>query len=284
MTLAAMSSQHQPDRFDPRALAQELVRAYTTGAAIAVPPSARDASFDLNTAYAVEEEFKRARLASGRKVAGVKVGYANKAMWRVLKLETLVWAHMYDDTVHYAGGGTADYTLPPHRAPKIEPEIVFRLRELMVSDDADAASALQHVEWLAVGFEVIDCPFPDWQFKPADFIAAFGLHLGLVVGDPVPVTADSTPALAESLASFKLRVSRNGELVEEGSGKNSLRSPALCLAELGAAVRRRNGVPLGAGELISSGTLTSGHLIARGETWQADVDSLPVPPLTVRIG
>jgi hypothetical protein len=29
-------------------------------------------------------------------------GYANKAMWRALKLDTLVWAHMYDDTVRYA--------------------------------------------------------------------------------------------------------------------------------------------------------------------------------------
>ncbi len=42
------------------------------------------------------------RRAAGRKTVGVKVGYANKAMWRVLKLDTLVWAHMYDDTVRYA--------------------------------------------------------------------------------------------------------------------------------------------------------------------------------------
>ena len=45
---------------------------------------------------------KRRRVAAGHRVVGVKVGYANKAVWRVLKLETLVWASMYDDTVRFA--------------------------------------------------------------------------------------------------------------------------------------------------------------------------------------
>ena len=35
---------------------------------------------------------------AARATVGRKVGFANKAMWRVLKLDTLVWAHMYDDT------------------------------------------------------------------------------------------------------------------------------------------------------------------------------------------
>ena len=39
---------------------------------------------------------------AGIATVGRKVGFANKAVWRVLKLETLVWAHMYDDTVRYA--------------------------------------------------------------------------------------------------------------------------------------------------------------------------------------
>ena len=51
----------------------------------------------------------------GRKTVGVKVGYANKAMWRVLKLDTLVWAHMYDDTVRYANANVATLSLA-HRS------------------------------------------------------------------------------------------------------------------------------------------------------------------------
>ncbi len=269
---------------DTNALAQELLRAYTTGAVVASPPSAQYEDFDLNAAYSVEAEFARLRGQCGLETVGRKVGYANKAVWRVLKLETLVWAHLYNDTVHDAIGNSAELTLPYYRSPRIEPEIVFRLNQPVTSGGLDAAAVLHNVDWLAIGFEIIDCPFPEWQFKPADFVAAFGLHLALVVGQPLYVKADLVPALVNGLASFKVRVSKDGQFVEEGSGKNSLRSPALCLAELAGAVLRQPGAaPLCSGELISSGTLTTGHPVTRWETWQAEIDGLPLSNLTLRL-
>jgi 2-oxo-3-hexenedioate decarboxylase len=269
---------------DIHALAQEMLAAYTTGAVIPVPPSARQEEFDLNSAYAVEAEFCRLRKHNGRRTVGLKVGYANKAMWRVLKLETLLWAHMYDDTVHYAGENSAELQLPYHRSSKIEPEIVFKLKQPMASAGLDAAAVLQNIDWLAIGFEIIDCPYPDWQFKPVDFVAAYGLHLALVIGQPLPLESELLSTLVYGLANFKVRISRNGQPVEEGSGKNSLRSPALCLAELaGALLRRPEAVPLATGELVSTGTLTAGHSIARGETWQVEVDGLPLSRLTLRL-
>ncbi|MEI9814485.1 MAG: hypothetical protein WDO18_18390 [Acidobacteriota bacterium] len=66
-------------------------------------PSAN--GFDLDAAYALENDVMRLREQAGQKTAGRKVGYANKAMWRMLKLNTLVWAHMFDDTVHFAPQG-----------------------------------------------------------------------------------------------------------------------------------------------------------------------------------
>src|SRR5436853_7175504 len=124
---------------------------------VAVPPSACP-GFDLNRAYEVENKLKQWRQAAGHKSVGSKVGYASKAVWRVLKLETLVWAHMYDDTVHHAGAGAAELVLPYYRSPKIEPEIVFCLKQPLASGGLDAATVLQSVEWLAIGFEIIDCP------------------------------------------------------------------------------------------------------------------------------
>ena len=269
---------------DTIGLAQEILFAYNSGSIIATPPSARDPDFSMNAAYAVEVEFASLRKEAGRKLAGLKVGYANRAMWRVLKLETLVWAHMYDDTVRYANGTSATLALPPHRSPKIEPEIVFKLKQPIAASGLDAAEVLRNVDWLAVGFEIIDTPFPGWQFKPVDFVAAFGLHLGLVVGEPAQVKSELIATLVENLASFKLKVSMNGQFVEEGSGRNSLRSPALCLAELAGSVLRQPGsAQLTAGNLVSSGTLTAGHPIARGEVWRVEVDGLPASGLTLRL-
>jgi len=255
-------------------LARELLSAYETGQAIPIIPSARP-GFDLNMAYEVEATLKRLREDEGHKAVGRKVGFANKAMWRVLKLETLLWAHMYDDTVYYSKDCSASLTLAHPRSLKIEPEIVFGLKQ-PVMEGSDAAAALASVDWLAIGFEIIHCPFPDWRFQPADFVAAFGLHLGLIVGEPIRIEPARIPALLEDLARFKVRIFKNGEFVEEGSGKNSLRSPALCLAELGRAT------PLGAGDLVSSGTLTAGHAMAKGEAWRVEVEGLPLSGFTLR--
>ncbi len=158
-------------------LARELLCAYETGKMVAVPPSRRP-GFDLPTAYAVEATLQQFREAGGHKAVGRKVGYANKAMWRALKLETLVWAHMYDDTVHCSDRDSTTLTLAHPPSLKIEPEIVFGLKQPVTGKAPDATAALASTDWLAVGFEIIDCPFPEWRFRPSDFVAPsdFMLH------------------------------------------------------------------------------------------------------------
>lgn len=68
------------------------------------------------------------------------------------------------------------------------------------------------------------------------------------------VSAASIPALVDELPRFKVRLTKNDELVEEGTGKNSLYSPALCVGELAA-----------------------------GETWSAEVDGIALAPLALAI-
>ncbi len=275
-------------RDEVESLARELLSAYETGEMVAIRPSARP-GFDLNMAYSVETALKQLREASGHKAVGRKVGYANKAVWRLLKLETLVWAHMYEDTVHYANGNSATLALAHPHSLKIEPEIVFGLKQAIPTagpENLDASAALAFADWLAIGFEIIDCPFPEWKFQPSDFVASFGLHAALVIGDRTPVQSADIPTLVEQLARFKVRISKNDEFVEEGSGRNSLKNPALCLAELSSAIARRfPEAPLGAGEIVSSGTLTAGHLTGSGDLWTVEVEGLSLrqPSLTLRL-
>jgi 2-oxo-3-hexenedioate decarboxylase len=265
-------------------LADELQQARQTRRADVTPPSARGAAFDLDAAYAVERELSRRRQAEGRTVVGRKVGYANKAVWRALKLDTLVWGGMYDDTVALAPQNDAVLSVAPLVAPKIEPEIVFRLGDAVPPGLTGPADVLERVEWIALGFEIIDCVYQDWKFQPADFVASYGLHAALIVGAPMTVDAANAPVLGEALAAFKVQLLRNGEPAEQGGGRNSLRNPALCVAELATAISRRAGAePLAPGELISSGTLTESRLIAPGEIWSATVEGLALPALTLRI-
>jgi 2-oxo-3-hexenedioate decarboxylase len=196
-------------------------------------------------------------------------------MWRILKLDTLVWASMYDDTVHMAPGGLFALPIGKYRSPRIEPEIVIKVR------DAQAGEGLAGAEWVAFGFEILDNPYPDWHFQPVDFVAAWGLHAGLIVGPPVAVTVENREALEAQLADFKLELLRGDEVVEEGAGKNSLRSPARCVTEVLRAAAAR-GDALRAGELISTGTLTEAQPIAPGEEWRAELNGLPLRNLRVQ--
>jgi 2-oxo-3-hexenedioate decarboxylase len=235
-------------------------------------PSAN--GFDLDAAYALENEVKQLHVAAGHTVTGRKVGYANKAMWRILKLDTLVWAHMFDDTIHTAPAGHCDLAIRHFHSPRIEPEIVVKIAD-------PGKEGVPSFEWIALGFEILDNPYPDWKFTPIDFVAAWGLHAALIVGPAMAVTHSNAEMLVNQLAEFKVSLLRNGELVEEGAGKNSLRSPALCVAELARAAAER-GEPLQKGELISTGTLTNAQPIAAGEEWRAELNGLPLSSLRVQ--
>lgn len=267
---------------DRQALAGEFLAARESGQMISVPPSARESGFDLYAAYAVEQELAGLRAAKGHKPVGYKVGYANKSIWPALKLDTVAWAHMYKDTVFDANDNEASLSLARTRAPKIEPEIVFKMKRALDGTTLDPAAVLDAVEWIALGFELVDCPFADAKFQPADFIAAFGFHAALVIGTPRPIQSSGVPPLFEQLATFTVRLSKDGQLVAEGSAKNVLRSPALCLMELASGMARRQAATLAAGDLVSSGSLADAQPVAHGETWTAVVEGIDLPPLTVR--
>ncbi|HEY1303889.1 MAG TPA: fumarylacetoacetate hydrolase family protein [Vicinamibacterales bacterium] len=267
---------------DTNLLANEIADAYANRRILAIPPSARYGGFDLAAAYAVEAELTRRRRAVGFRTVGLKVGYANKAVWRALELSTLVWAHMYDDTVHLATGNRVSLSLARTISAKIEPEIVLALKRPLVPGISDPAAVLDAVESLALGFEIIDCAFADWKFRPPDFVAAYGLHAALIVGEPQPIDPARISALVEALAQFRVKLSKEHALIDEGSARNSLRSPALCLAELVAAVAKQCPTDqLESGDLVSTGTLTESKPIAPGETWSAAIEGLDLPALTV---
>jgi 2-oxo-3-hexenedioate decarboxylase len=267
---------------DAEAIAAELVEAYSTGTRLSRTLSSRE-GFSLQAAYAVEAALARLRSAAGRRVVGRKVAFANAAVWPTLKIDTVAWASMYDDTVQPAetDGRTA---VPFTFAPKLEPEIVFKLRTTVDGDPTDPVAVLGAVEWLSLGYEIVDCPFADWTFQPPDLVAAFGFHAGLVLGRPTHVTPENLTSLAGQLSTFTLTLFKNDVRVEQGGGRNVLQSPALALGELAAAIRRTPGArPLQAGELVSTGSLTTPPFIGRGETWRAEPDGLDVASLTMAI-
>src|SRR5258705_2824170 len=106
---------------------------------------------------------------------------------------------MYDGTVQRAQDPEC-IDVPCQYAPKLEPEIVFKLKAAVDGDPTDPVAVLRAVEWLSLGYEIVDCPFADWQFQPPDLVAAFGFHAALVLGAPTAASSAELPAPATRAA------------------------------------------------------------------------------------
>ncbi len=258
------------------ALAEEIYKAHMAGQIVEARPSSRDEEFDMTAAYGVVGELARLTGEGGWTPAGRKIGFTNKTLWPRLGLDTIVWGYVFDKTVSYAKGNQISHSLANTVAPKIEPEIVFKLKNPLVAG-SDVATTLAAIEWLALGFEIVDCPYPNWRFRPVDMVAAFGFHSALIIGEP-QAPGDLAKLVAQ-LPALKLKLSKNGVVAAEGVGTNVYDSPALCLGQLAETVK--GSAPLMAGEVITSGTLTDAMPIAVGESWTAELDGLDLPSLTI---
>jgi 2-oxo-3-hexenedioate decarboxylase len=269
-------------RPEVEALAERLIAAYDSATTL-VPLSAGVAGFDVAAGYQVLAEIERRRIAQGWRPAARKIGFTNRTIWARYGVYQPMWAHAWAHTVQYAPSGHAVQSLARLVQPRIEPEVVFRLRApVPITDDQDAI--LRCVEWIAPGFEIVQSHFPEWKFTAADCTAAFGLHGALVVGAPVAVTPANCAALVAAMPTFTLELTRAGTRVDTGTGANVLGSPALALAHLAGVLATQSWAPpLAAGEVISTGTLTDAWPVAPGETWRSDYGALGLAGLTLTL-
>ena len=244
-------------------------------------PSA-DPDFDLAASYRVAHGLHRAQTEQGKQLVGRKIGISNRAAWDKLGLSDVVWGYVFDDTVFYAPDNRHTLSLDGLHAPKLEPEIVFGLKSAPPTGSRDPVELLEAVEWLALGFEVVQNPYPDWQFKPADLVATFGFHGALVVGRRVSLKGTSQSRLAGTLAETVATLYKNDTVVAEGGGKNVVDSPAVALGHLADLIAADpDAAPLRAGEFVTTGTLTNAPAVSGGETYRVEVTGLDLPPLTL---
>lgn len=262
-------------------IAGRLIAAYD-GATCVEPITASRPDFSVEEAYAVLAEIEGRRQREGWRPVGRKIGFTNRTIWDRYGVWQPMWAHVWAHTVHAAEDGKARLPLAGFVQPRLEPEVVFRLKAPLGPTE-DALDVLSAVEWIAPGFEIVQSHFPDWKFRAPDCTAAFGLHGALVVGTPVAVTEANRAALAERLPVFTATLSQDGRVIDRGTGANVLDSPALALATLTRVLAGQPQMPpLAAGEIVTTGTLTDAWPVAAGETWTSDYGDLGIAGLTLR--
>ena len=245
--------------------------------------TAQTTGFDVPSAYAVADRVHAMRLADGARVVGRKIGFTNPAMWPQYGVSSPVWAYLYDTTVAYLPDtekAPETCSLRSFVQPKIEPEIIFHFHSAP-PPGGDMAAVLACVDWVAHGFEMVQSHYADWKFQAPDAIADWGMHARLLVGKPQAVATLGTN-LQDALAEFKLALSCDGQLLETGKGGNVLGNPLQAVVHLMEVLAGQpHAQPLQAGEIVTTGTVTSAYAVQAGQTWSTEVSGIALPGLSV---
>jgi 2-oxo-3-hexenedioate decarboxylase len=244
------------------------------------PFSNRYLGFDLADAYAVAERVRGMRVQRGERAVGRKIGFTNRAVWVGFGISAPIWNYMFDTTVRdLASSGT--FNLAGTCAARIEPEIVLHLASAPRGGMTEAELA-GCIDWVAHGFEIVDSIFPNWSFKAADAVAAYGVHAALLVGPQRSIATDRAQWVG-TLATFNVTLTSSDGVTKSGSGANVLGSPLTALKFLVDELARRSSPPLAAGEIITTGTLTEAMPVRAGQAWSTELSGIDLSGIKVQL-
>lgn len=264
---------------DLRAMAREMKSAQDQARQIE-PFTSRPGGLDMPSAYAVAHLIDEARRREGAVPVGRKIGFTNPDMWSLYGVREPVWAHIYETTVRRLPQQHTRCGIGRFAEPKIEPEIVLHLRSAP-PPGASLEAIVESIDWVAHAFEIVQSHFPGWKFQAPDTVADWALHGTLLLGEPQPVERLGPDPIA-ALASFSVALSRDGAVREVGTGSNVLGSPLAAIAHLMAVLAKQPQYPpLQAGEMVTTGTITTAQSIYAGETWRSELRGIGLPGLSV---
>jgi 2-oxo-3-hexenedioate decarboxylase len=184
-------------------------------------------------------------------------------MWKAFGIASPIWGYSTSRTTHDFANVQV-MVLSDFSEPRIEPEIMFGLGAAPVSTMSDSA-LMDCLEWIALGYEIVQSIFPDWKFSASDTVAANGVHGALLIGTRHAIAPRSTEWQRE-LSSFEVELYCDNRLVQRGGGSLVLDSPLRALRHLVKLLTiDPHNPPLGAGEIVSTGTLTLAMPIKPGE-------------------
>ncbi len=213
------------------------------------------ASLSIEDAYEVQRRVIAARVATGEKVVGYKVGCTSRAIRRQFgRTEPICGRVMAPYVFH----GNTDLNWHDYVSCAVEPEFVFLIGKDLPHEVEDARELVAAIGCVSPGIEVHNYKF--WFGKPTlqELVASNGIHAGLVIGTEKvrPVGLD-----------FKLEgvgLLRNGELAASGLGAEIMGGPLESLRWL-ANHLIRHGEQLRAGQIVIPGSAVELVSVAPGD-------------------
>lgn len=244
-------------------------------------PGRLDPALDIASAYQTALDVRTLRIERGERPVGFKIGFTNRTIWPVYQVFAPIWGTVWNSTLQDATDSNR-LKLTPSCQPRLEPEVVFGMKS-RPPERASLDDLFASIDWIAPGFEVVQCHLPGWKFRAAETVADSGLHARLLLGPKQSITnlATSAKTLIERLAGMPVSLYQDHNAVDQGLGANVLDSPLHALMHFLQELRQCPNAPdLMAGDVVTTGTVTDAHAVQAGEHWHAHFGGL-LPQLEV---
>jgi 2-oxo-3-hexenedioate decarboxylase len=189
--------------------------------------SASPPGLSIPDAYLVTAQLRSTFEARGEQITGRKIGFTNRDMWDEYGVRAPIWGYCTDRTT-FELADTPTQSVSDFAEPRIEPEIIFGLGAAP-HPTMNEEELIECIDWISLGYEVVQSIFAGWKFAAADTIAANALHGALLVGNRQKVAA-KREAWVRELSSFTAELFCDGRLSQSGGGELVLGSPLRALA------------------------------------------------------
>lgn len=219
---------------------------------------------DLPTAYAAQRALVERKIAAGEHIVGTKLGLTSRAKQERMGITSPLTA-VLTDRMLLSAGEPLGFDQLIH--PRVEPEIVFVLRERLQGPGMTAARALNAIATVHAGLEVIDSRFADFSFALPDVVADNASSARFVV------SSYGVPAVGLDLALEACLLRLNDHVVDSATGAAIQGHPldALAIAVNDLAER---GDFIEAGSIVLTGGMTDAIPVTPGDDIRIDFTSL----------
>ena len=226
------------------------------------PLTEQDKNLTVEDAYAIQLANVKRVVSLGHTISGKKIGLTSEGIQRQLGVSEPDYGHLFAAMECPDGRVDTSQLIQP----KIEAELAFVLSKDLTGGNVTVDDVKSATDYVVGAFEIVDSRVVDWRIKLVDTVADNASSGRYILGKTrLGINEVDLPAVT-------MKLYKNGELIQEGSGAAVLGDPCAAVAWLANRLWDY-GVPLKKGEIILSGAFSAAPVAAKGDVFSVEFSS-----------